>query len=80
MLITMKKKNLKLSQLKVQSFITELKQSEIKGGNNTAGCYTGIYPTSPAIACANTGTNHYNCPCDIVSRENTCDTLNDCLK
>ena len=71
-LLKMKKK-LKLTDLAVQSFVTDLEKDLLKGGavGSATNCCTGIYPTSPAVACAETGTNHYNCPCDDLNRQNT---------
>lgn len=50
----MKKKNLKLEDLKVSSFVTDFNADLVKGGAESIVCLTGNYPTLPAPGCATT--------------------------
>ncbi len=50
----MKKNKLKLAELQVKSFVTEINSmANVKGGAdlNSAICLTGIYPTLPVQGC-----------------------------
>jgi hypothetical protein len=80
------KKKLELSELKVQSFVTQVRNSDqLKGGETDVcinpesliitNCCTGIYPTLPVQNCG-TGTNGYNCPCDAARNSATCVEVN----
>jgi hypothetical protein len=48
----MKNKKMKLEDLKVNSFVTEINTNMIKGGAESIVCLTGVYPTLPVQACA----------------------------
>lgn len=53
LLINMKK-NLKLKDLKVSSFVTEINKSDkktVQGGAKSLLCLTGMYPTLPVNNC-----------------------------
>jgi len=57
----MKNRKLKLADLKVNSFITEISKSQVKGGAdlNSIICLTGMYPTLPVQGC----TQDYSTQC-----------------
>lgn len=44
-------KKLKMNKLEVQSFVTTEEKNEIRGGQITLECLSGIYPTLPLKAC-----------------------------
>ncbi|HEX4887995.1 MAG TPA: pinensin family lanthipeptide [Luteibaculaceae bacterium] len=69
------KKKLALHELKVKSFVTQLKSTgSVKGGfepRTLTDCLTGIYPTLPVTACIENGSNGFNCPTEMPICANT---------
>lgn len=66
----MKNKKLKLEDLKVNSFVTDVQKDKVKGGADLDSiiCLTGVYPTLPVQAC----TEDYTTRCFTNNLTHTC--------